>query len=277
MPGQLRKQRRDALMLSRIHQKLGTAGFVISIVALVAALGGAAYAAGGLTKSQEKQVKKIAQKEAKKFAGKNGATGATGPAGPAGAKGDKGDPGARGEKGDSGTNGTNGTNGAPGASVTGTPIAAGGACGTETGVKYTLSGSSTNVCNGETGFTSTLPTGATETGTWAVGTRAAELSEVEVPISFNIPLKVPGAAVIVNLSETNQGTNPTCHGNIEHPTAPKGTLCVYTAEESAIGAPEMRFDGFENEYLPTGTVLRWFVLNANTPINAGGTYAVTAP
>ena len=32
-------------MFDRIHQKLGTAGFVISIVALVAALGGGAYAA----------------------------------------------------------------------------------------------------------------------------------------------------------------------------------------------------------------------------------------
>ena len=33
------------MSISRIHQKLGTAGFIISIVALVAAFGGGAYAA----------------------------------------------------------------------------------------------------------------------------------------------------------------------------------------------------------------------------------------
>ena len=92
-------------MLRRIHQKLGTAGFIISIVALIAAVGGTAYAAGGLTKSQEKQVTKIA----KKYAGKPGANGAAG------------------------ANGTNGTNGAPGvagkegpAGKEGSPWTAGG-------------------------------------------------------------------------------------------------------------------------------------------------------
>ena len=89
-------------MLSRMHNKLGTAGLVVAIVALIAALTGAAYAAGGLTKSQEKQVTKIA----KKYAGKNGKDGATGPAGAQGAKGDKGE---KGDKGDTGNPGQNGT------------------------------------------------------------------------------------------------------------------------------------------------------------------------
>jgi hypothetical protein len=89
-------------MLQRIHGKLGTAGFIISIVALVAALGGGAYAAsGGLSGKQKKEVEKIA----KKFAGKPGAPGAPGSPGPAGAAGAKGD------VGPAGTNGTNGTNG----------------------------------------------------------------------------------------------------------------------------------------------------------------------
>jgi hypothetical protein len=48
-------------MLRRVHQKLGTAGFVISIVALVAALGGGAYAASGsLSGKQKQEVSKIA-------------------------------------------------------------------------------------------------------------------------------------------------------------------------------------------------------------------------
>ena len=93
-------------MISRIHQKLGTAGFVISIVALMAALGGGAYAAsGGLNGKQKKEVEKIA----KKFAGKPGAPGSpgsTGPAGPAGAKGDGGAAGAPGAPGKEGKEGS---------------------------------------------------------------------------------------------------------------------------------------------------------------------------
>ena len=50
-------------MLSRLHQKLGTAGLVVAVVALVAALGGAAIAAGGgLTGQETQEVKKSAQK-----------------------------------------------------------------------------------------------------------------------------------------------------------------------------------------------------------------------
>lgn len=95
-------------MVSRIHSKLGTAGLVVAIVALVVALTGAAYAAGGLTKQQEKQVTKIA----KKYAGKKGAAGPAGPQGPAGAKGD------------TGAKGNTGSPGAPGAP--GSPWPAGG-------------------------------------------------------------------------------------------------------------------------------------------------------
>ena len=58
-------------MIERIHQKLGTAGFVIAIVALIAALGGTALAAAKLNGTQKKEVEKIA----KKYAGKPGAAG----------------------------------------------------------------------------------------------------------------------------------------------------------------------------------------------------------
>jgi len=91
-------------MFSRIHQKLGTAGFVIAIMALIVALGGAAYAAlPGLNSKQKKEVKKIA-----KGLVRPGPPGATGPAGPAGAKGDvgaKGDTGAKGDLGEKGERG----------------------------------------------------------------------------------------------------------------------------------------------------------------------------
>lgn len=108
-------------MFSRIHQKLGIAGFVIAIVALVVALGGAAYAAlPGLNAKQKKEVKKIAKSMVKA-----GVPGPAGPAGPAGAKGDTGASGGtgpegpRGEKGEQGEPGPTTTKLAPGQTVKG--------------------------------------------------------------------------------------------------------------------------------------------------------------
>jgi hypothetical protein len=146
-------------MLSRMHQKLGTAGFVVAIVALVVALTGAAFAAGGLTKQQEKQVKKIAKKYAKR--GKTGPVGPQGPAGAPGAKGDQGPKGDRGEKGDKGEKGERGLEG-----LEGSPWTAGGV----------------------------LPEGETETGTWSVGIAQAAGQSTK-PLSFNIPLATAPTAV----------------------------------------------------------------------------------
>jgi hypothetical protein len=123
-------------VISRIHQKLGTAGFIISIVALVAALGGGAYAAsGGLNGKQKKEVEKIA----KKYAGKPGAAG---PAGPAGTKGDSGT---------AGSNGTNGSNGVDGASATVEAFTGSKGTCTAGGATVKGTGSEANVCNGKNG------------------------------------------------------------------------------------------------------------------------------
>jgi len=112
-------------MLKRIHNKLGTAGLVIAVVALVAAITGTALAAGGLTKKQEKQVVKIA----KKYAGKKGPQGNPGPAGAQGPKGDTGAKGDTGPKGDQGNLGPEGEEGPPGPTETRLPEGE-----TETGV-----------------------------------------------------------------------------------------------------------------------------------------------
>jgi hypothetical protein len=108
-------------MFSRIHQRLGTAGFAIAIVALIVALGGAAYAAmPGLNSKQKKEEKKIA----KSFA-KPGAPGAPGPAGAKGAAGAQGASGANGANGEAGGTGPEGPPGptttklAPGQTVKG--------------------------------------------------------------------------------------------------------------------------------------------------------------
>jgi Collagen triple helix repeat (20 copies) len=238
-------------MLTRVHQKLGTAGFVISIVALVVALGGGAYAAsGGLSGKQKKEVEKIA-----KSVSKSGKTGATGPAGPAGAVGAKGDAGAKGDTGPAGAAGANGTNGTNG----------------------TNGKAGTNGKDGETGFTETLPSGKTETGVFALAlSDLPAASGPVIPISFSIPLTEAGEAIYVNQSETENGTNPTCKGTVEHPTAPAGTLCVYAAEEGAL-TPEFRFNLTEAEYEPTGTVMRYFNPTAGGSVNTSGSYAVTAP
>jgi hypothetical protein len=92
-------------MFKRIHDKLGTAGFAIAIVALVAALTGTAIAAlPGLNSKQKKEVKKIA----KSFAGTPGPAGAPGPAGSQGAPGDRGATGPEGPQGEEGATGPTG-------------------------------------------------------------------------------------------------------------------------------------------------------------------------
>jgi hypothetical protein len=174
-------------LISRIHEKLGTAGFVISIVALVAALGGGAYAAsGGLTGKQKKEVEKIA----KKYAGKTGASGPAGSpglTGPAGAKGDTGTAGGNGSPGSPGKEGKEGKEGSP----------------------WTAGG--------------TLPSGKSETGAIAWGPPATGQTETFIPVSFNIPLE---EGVAVHFLEPEE-SSAECPGTQEEPEAVAGNLCVY--------------------------------------------------
>jgi Collagen triple helix repeat (20 copies) len=263
-------------MLSRMHQKLGTAGFVVAIVALVAALTGAAFAAGGLTKQQEKQVKKIA----KKYAGKRGKQGPAGPQGPAGApgaKGDKGDPGAPGSN---GTNGTNGTDGEDGMCTVGNP-----AC--------------------------ELPSGSTLVGAWGtsggLGVTGESVNEEKigtsrdislVPISFvqNVsPAPValwefrPGPPGLVFAAELKDGSasfypaggseeelkhawEDKCPGTPDQPAAEPGFLCIYNGKvEGAVGPfAEQALAEAANEY---GIIVPWSLGNGEY---AKGSWAVTA-
>ena len=97
-------------MLGRIHQKLGTVGLIVSVVALVAALAGTAFAATKLNSVQKKEVVKIA----KKYAGKPGSAGVQGPTGPQGATGPAGTTGAEGPQGEEGPEGPTGPTGPAG-------------------------------------------------------------------------------------------------------------------------------------------------------------------
>lgn len=202
-------------MLSRVHNKLGTAGLVVAIVALVAALTGAAFAAGGLTKQQEKQVKKIA----KKFAGKNGAQG---PAGPQGIPGPKGDQGAKGDTGDEGNQGLQGDTGEAG------------------------------MCS-EENPECVLGSGGLLTGMWSVSTgpEEAALASISFPVRvtpapvtlYPLPFK-PGGFTVANKLEDGgssqyewtevgdaeggeEAYKEACPGSFETPEAEPGFLCIY--------------------------------------------------
>jgi hypothetical protein len=233
-------------MLSPLRNRFGIPG-VISVIALVFAMLGGAYAASNSSGGKD------ATASAKAKKGPRGPRGPQGPAGADGAQGPQGLPGANGKD---GTNGTNGTNGAPGKSVTVTLVdpgeiecnGLGGAI-----VKQEGAASGTEVCNGEEGVQGpegdpwtaggTLPLGETETGAWAWNAgpqgQVVEFSAIE----FNIPLAAPLAAAKVHYSTdanfadfdgAGAGTEG-CTGTSKDPTAPIGHLCVYKAGED--GAP----------------------------------------
>ena len=91
-------------MFSRIHSKLGPAGLIVALVALVAAVTGSAFAAGVFTKAEEKKIIKIA----KKYAGKQGPQGTVGPQGAVGPQGPAGVAGKEGARGPEGPEGPEG-------------------------------------------------------------------------------------------------------------------------------------------------------------------------
>ena len=196
-------------MLSKLHQRLGTAGFVLAIVALIAALAGTAFAAVGLNAKQKKEVTKIA----KKFAGKPGPQGPAGPQGPQGAPGPRGETGPRGEPGEEGEQGEEGSPWTAGGTL---PIGS-----TETGA-WTLP------FIAESG----VPIGA---------------ETYDVPISFPIQLAGPldgahvhfidqfGKEVFFENGEAKELDPTECLGTVAEPTATPGNLCVYT-RQLALGA-----------------------------------------
>jgi hypothetical protein len=205
-------------MFQRIHEKLGTAGFIISIVALVAALGGGAYAASGsLTGKEKKEVKKIAQAEAKKIAAVPG---------PPGASGGQGSAGPQGTPGASGTNGANGKG-----LVIGNATAGECGAGGKT-IEVEGSGSKSKVCNGEEGEEGSpwtvggvLPSGESETGVWTIGPYGGTVVSPKAPISFSIP--VSGTITAHFINEEAEGNTTECPGTAENPAAAPGNLCIY--------------------------------------------------
>jgi Collagen triple helix repeat (20 copies) len=278
-------------MFQQLRDKIGTAGLIVGIVALIAALTGGAYAAsGGLTGKQKKQVEGIA----KKYAGKPGPTGAPGPAGPQGAQGAKGAQGAQGVEGPKGKD----------ASVSLT--AATGLCSEVGGAKIEVEGKPTQeICNGEEGpegpegspWTAggVLPPGETLTGAWAFSAPAGE-TDIRTAIPFNIMLPGP-------LTEPEDPGDPLtppvvhfkgdpsfgefCLGNSGFPLAKPGHLCVYISGFLFKASPLSIFTPAENPAEEasgfrsagrTGAILIFDnEAEAGELARGAGTWAVTAP
>jgi hypothetical protein len=276
-------------MFSTLRTRFGIPG-VISVIALVFAMFGGAYAASNSSDGGKATVSAKAKKGPRGPKGPKGPKGDTGPAGPAGPAGPKGDTGAAGAN---GKDGTPGATGAAGQSVTGAAIAAGGACGAGvTGVKYTLGATSTNVCNGkegpqgpagqdgETGFTEELPSEKTLMGSWVTGVTASNQTGATADISFGIPYPGNPAVKFVPAGDTSITE---CPGSAGNPEAAPGTLCIYTTFLTG----EATFNkGFtEGQAGKAGTVLLIETKQiepepgvfTHIPSLGLGTWAVTAP
>ncbi len=218
-------------MFSLLRNRFGIPG-VISVIALVFALAGGAFAANDLGDTGSSK----ATASAKAKRGPKGPKGATGPAGPVGPAGPQGQPGPQGPAGANGKDGAPGPSGAAGTngiSVTSTLEPPGANCSSG-GSKFVAASGTTFACNGQSGFTSTLPAGKTEKGTYAYNGSASDTLGVFVPISFNIPLAAnldAAHAVFV----PGDGVNPepaNCAGSVANPTATSGYLCVYDSTTS---------------------------------------------
>lgn len=242
-------------MFSTLRNRFGIPG-VISVIALVFAMFGGAYAAS----SSSGGGKATASAKAKKGPrGPKGATGPAGPAGPAGAKGDAGAPGA------------NGSNGATGPTGPAGPTGLAGAKGKEgaEGSPWTAGG--------------TLPSGATETGMWFFETEVKGEPPTSSNQFFVVNFPIPLAAPITEEEDFHFIQTPgqdaaNCPGNFKEPRAAAGQFCLYLSFgnnlENVI-PNELGLSGLETSQ--GGMVLLAIHENSNNSFRGRGSWAVTAP
>jgi hypothetical protein len=208
---------------------------VIAGLALVFAMTGGAYAAKKYLITSTKQISPSVLKQLQGKSGANGANGAAGTAGaqgPQGPAGPAGSAGSAGAKGETGTAGKEGLKGVTGKEGPGGPEGSAGS-------PWTVGG--------------TLPSKATETGTWSFGKLAATVEAMRLPISFPIPLAatlnaegceinpVPATCQVhyINVGKKEvlvggtEVTSTACPGTTLEPKAEPGNLCIYTKSLSA--------------------------------------------
>jgi Collagen triple helix repeat (20 copies) len=279
-------------MFSTLRTRFGIPG-VISVIALVFAMFGGAYAASNSSGGGKATASAKAKKGPRGPKGAKGDTGPAGPAGPQGPAGAKGDAGAAGAN---GKDGTNGTPGAGGTSVTSEEFntTKDGHC-VVGGSKFTAASGSTYACNGEEGIDGppgppgpegspwtdggVLPPGESETGTYSFGPFGTGVTQARLPISFPIP--VPGPVVTTYLKPTDEPTAG-CPGTVEEPKAQPGNLCIYQINGFGIAYLEVQNpetgESSSEPNFPIGKAgaLLNFELTSATG-TARGNWVVTAP
>lgn len=264
-------------MISRLHNKLGTAGLIVAVVALVAALSGAAIAAGGLTKQQERQVKKIAKKFAGK-PGKPGRNGQNGAPGPAGAVGPVGAPGATGAVGPQGPQGPQGDNG----TFSTEPLPA----GESLSGMWAISGGEGDLALDAISFPIRVfpaPTAVFESEfgeNWRVG---FELEDGEVTLVGPYPCMSPEdcgeEAVLAQenpelaLDEAEAAFLQVCPGDAEEPKATTKFLCMFIKEQKGGFLEPFGLGSMSEAANEFGVTITYKVSGDNT--YARGSWAVT--
>jgi hypothetical protein len=234
---------------------------VIAVFALVFAMTGGAYAAKKFLITSKGQISPNVLKSLKGAAGAKGANGAagtpgaTGPAGPAGGAGPAGSAGSAGAKGENGKDGAKGEQGIP----------------------------------GTTGFTDTLPSKKTETGTWTASQESTNFGSTAA-ISFPIPLTEGLEEAQVHVQpQGEEAEEPAkvaafeavCPGSAETPKANVGNLCVYVGREVNLDVLEVIKPSSRLPEQGTGiggAIIRTTALGEEGATQfAWGDWAVTAP
>ncbi len=284
-------------MFSPLRNRFGIPG-VISVIALVFAMFGGAYAANNSSSGG----KATASAKAKK--GPRGPKGATGPAGPAGPAGLAGPAGAKGENGAAGQNGqdgaagTSGTNGKTVLSGVAVPTAGVGTDGdfyirTTTSQIWGPKGGVTPGSWGGVGPTDlkgatgspwpgggTLAPNATETGSFYAAIDAT--GEAVSAVSFNVPLAadIPEANLAV-APDPNCDDGSAPGPSPSHPEAAPGFFCVFKAGgglflSTIIKPGDVSTGGTNGGAGTTGAIIKGFDLLGDGSKSFYGTWAVTA-
>jgi hypothetical protein len=241
-------------MFSLLRTRFGIPG-VISVLALVLAMAGGAYAAKKYVITSTSQIKPSVLKSLQ---------GAAGSAGAPGVKGDNGSQGAtggQGSKGDLGAEGKEGKQGKEG----------------KAGSPWTVGG--------------VLPSEATETGAWTIGSLPSGTPEFELTttaISIPIPLNSAlgatsvhyinkaGKEVFLNPSEVREELTPTeCLGTAAAPTAEPGNLCVYEGQNFFLDFYSITL--LTSDAKGSSTAGARLGMEAEAEARASGSWAVTAP
>jgi hypothetical protein len=136
-----------------------------------------------------------------------------------------------------------------------------------------------NGVNGLTGFTSTLPTGKTEEGIYAV-TRTGNSSGLPAwaGVSFVIPLAAAIPVANVSLIPPGGGLTLACPGSSKNPQAASGHLCVYEAANFNTSGPLVfnpDTESGEEGAGPFGFVVRFRPTVPTMDWGGYGTWAVT--